>query len=108
MYPSHRIVHRDPTSLPFEIDPSTGWLKTRTQLDREASDSFSFGVEASDGGRPPLKASTAVTVDVLDTNDNDPSFRRKEFRVTVSELEPPGATVLKIRAYDGDKGGTLR
>ncbi len=108
MFVFFRIVHRDPSSLPFEINPESGWLKTRVQLDREQSDSFTFGVEAEDGGRPPRRASVAVTVDVLDTNDNDPSFPQKEYRVTVSELEPPGATVLTLRAHDGDKGGTLR
>ncbi len=78
------------------------------QLDRETSDSYTFGVEATDGGRPTRRASVGVTIDILDTNDNDPSFQQKEYRVTVSELEPPGATVITLRAYDGDQGGTLR
>ena len=72
-------------------------------LDREVSDSFSFLVEAEDGGRPPRRASVPVAVDVLDTNDNDPSFPQKEYRVTVSELEPPGAVVTTLRAHDGDQ-----
>ncbi len=77
--------------------------RTKVSLDREVSDSFSFLVEAEDGGRPPRRASVPVAVDVLDTNDNDPSFPQKEYRVTVSELEPPGAVVTTLRAHDGDQ-----
>ncbi len=93
---------------PFAIEGESGWIKTTTNLDREVSETFTFSVEANDGGNPSQKSVVPVTIEILDANDNDPSFTQSEYTVTVSELSPLGATVTTVRAFDGDKGGYLR
>ena len=56
----------------FRIEPSTGVISTRLELDRELESSHSIIVEAIDQGAPTgrLTASTSVTITVLDENDN--------------------------------------
>jgi len=54
---------RDPQqSLPFTIEDTTGWIKTKTPLDREVAGSYRFLVEAQDGGEPSLSALATVQV----------------------------------------------
>ena len=53
----------------------------------------------------PLSSRVPVTIDVLDANDNDPHFERKEYDVTVSELAALGSTVVALRAVDNDEDG---
>lgn len=58
---------RDPQqSLPFMIEEATGWIKTKTPLDREVAGSYRFLVEAQDGGEPSLSALATIQVYNLD------------------------------------------
>lgn len=43
-------------------------------LDYEAVTTYNFTVEASDDGNPMLTSSISVTIDVVDVNDNPPTF----------------------------------
>ena len=88
----------------FEIDPSTGKIKTKALLDRETMAQHEFQVTATDKGTPPLQASMVLTITVLDVNDHAPAFDKKVYRENISELEDSGSTVLVVRAYDSDDG----
>ncbi|XP_061092274.1 protocadherin-12 isoform X2 [Conger conger] len=72
---SYSIRESNDLSTPtasFSIDPSSGAVFTEQALDYEESHTFSFIVEATDQGQPPLTSSATVIVDVQDVNDNYP------------------------------------
>ena len=88
----------------FQIDPSTGKIKTKALLDRETMAQHHFQVTATDKGTPPLQASMVLTIKVSDVNDHAPVFDKKVYRENISESEDSGSTVLAVRAYDSDEG----
>ena len=88
----------------FEIDSSTGKIRTKALLDREEMSQHKFMVTAKDKGQPPLQTSMVLTINILDVNDHAPVFDKKVYRKNISELENSGSTVLAVRAYDADEG----
>nr|CAD7263745.1 unnamed protein product [Timema shepardi] len=117
--------------LPFRISEDNGTLSVTGNVDRETRDSYSFQVMAQDGG--PIKdrkrSVVDVEVNVLDVNDNAPSFynydhilqkfsRAEEgshalenpllvpiYYASVIENSPPGTVVSKVSANDSDFPG---
>ncbi|KAJ8335644.1 hypothetical protein SKAU_G00389860 [Synaphobranchus kaupii] len=77
-------------------------------LDRETAESHALTVTATDRGSPPLNGSTAVTVTVLDVNDNAPEFSSSEYHAQVNEGSPPGTSLVQLSAYDPDEGRNAR
>lgn len=88
----------------FGIFPNSGFLYLKETLDREAIDSYSLTVSASDNGSPPLSSTTLVQVQVLDANDNDPEFLEETFSFTVQENVEQGQHVGTVSAIDRDLG----
>ncbi|XP_068026259.1 LOW QUALITY PROTEIN: protocadherin-16 [Melanerpes formicivorus] len=88
----------------FSLDPVSGVLSTARALDRERVASYLLTVVVQDHGSPPRSASMAVTVRVLDLNDNAPRFARAAYAVEVPEDLPPGSLVLQLAAEDPDEG----
>lgn len=86
--------------VPFTIDSKRGEVKTRDALNFEQQKSFSFTVEASDGGTPQRSANTTVIVNVIDVPDEFPKFDLQQVDVTVPENEPDMlvATVSAVNA----------
>uniref|UniRef100_A0A8C4UGT5 Cadherin domain-containing protein n=1 Tax=Falco tinnunculus TaxID=100819 RepID=A0A8C4UGT5_FALTI len=88
------------SGFPFAINNSTGWIVVASELDREAVDFYSFGVEAQDQGNPPMASSASVSVTILDVNDNSPEFTQREYGVRFGAEEalvgapPPPLTLL--------------
>ncbi|XP_077406396.1 protocadherin-15-like isoform X1 [Vanacampus margaritifer] len=71
-------------------------------LDREAQDSYTFMLQASDGVQ--RSAPVAVTITVLDANDNTPTFANVSYNVHLYTDMMPGETVLQLSALDKDEG----
>ncbi|EDO35412.1 predicted protein, partial [Nematostella vectensis] len=59
----------------FDLDSSTGVIRTKQNLDFEVKNSYTFNVIASDGGVPSKNDLATVTINVLDTNDNSPQLK---------------------------------
>ncbi|KAI4812229.1 hypothetical protein KUCAC02_023634, partial [Chaenocephalus aceratus] len=81
----------------YTISSSTG--KIRTILMR------TIIISAVDRGTPPLHASvsTTVFVNLLDLNDNDPTFLNLPFVAEVPEGLPIGSSVFKVQVEDPDE-----
>ncbi|KAK2175654.1 hypothetical protein NP493_716g00016 [Ridgeia piscesae] len=60
----------------FSIDPKTGLIKTTKPLDYETTTQYNLTVHVTDGKH---NDHMVVTVDVVDTNDNNPVFSQKEY-----------------------------
>ncbi|XP_031221300.1 protocadherin alpha-2 isoform X24 [Mastomys coucha] len=71
-------------------------------LDRETTADYKVVVTARDGGSPSLQATTSVSVEVADVNDNAPAFAQPEYTVFVKENNPPGAHIFTVSAMDAD------
>ncbi|XP_029821605.1 protocadherin-16 [Manacus vitellinus] len=99
----YRVADGDP-GQDFSLDPISGVLSTARALDREQVASYSLTVVVQDHGSPPRSATMSVTVQVLDLNDNTPSFAQATYAVEVPEDLPVGALVLQLVAEDPDEG----
>lgn len=86
----------------FGIFPNSGWIYLRQPLDRESKDHYTLTVAATDNGTPAGTATSRVSVNVLDANDNDPVFTQEAYEFNVEENLARGAHVGKVAATDGD------
>ncbi|TSX58272.1 Protocadherin Fat 3 [Bagarius yarrelli] len=86
----------------FDIDGTKGTLSVADDLDYEVCKEFFLKVEAVDGGTPPLKRSTIISIDVMDVNDNAPSFNEEMYNVLVSEDTAIGKIITRLLAEDLD------
>ncbi|KAM9846402.1 protocadherin Fat 3 [Aulostomus maculatus] len=96
----------------FEINPVSGVLRIRRELDFEKQQFFNLTLLAEDRGVPSLSSQTFVEVEVVDVNENlyAPYFSDFAVRGSVKENSRAGTSVLTVSAKDDDKGrdGILR
>ena len=78
-------------------------LVLRRRLDRETTQVFHLRLAAFDGGQPALHDVVNVTVNVLDSNDNDPMFERSRYKLRLPEDLPVHTRILTVRATDADQ-----
>ncbi|XP_038214597.1 cadherin-related tumor suppressor-like [Zerene cesonia] len=89
----------------FMLDEATGQLFINKPLDRESIDRYRLVVMAHDSGQSVrLSATTTITVDVLDENDNAPIFSQTQLAVAVLETEPINKKIIQFHANDADLG----
>nr|XP_054605830.1 cadherin-23 isoform X1 [Nothobranchius furzeri] len=97
----------------YTIDSRTGKIRTSgATLDRESTNlrdaelMRTIIVSAVDRGSPPLRALTSatVTVNLLDLNDNDPTFLNLPAVAEISEGLPYGTTCFRVQVQDPDEG----
>ena len=94
----------------FSIHPYSGLITTSHILDREVDEEFLLKVTAEDRGVNPKTATTTVSIQLLDVNDNPPTFTSAEYFVNVSEsLAIRKSFFSKALASDLDKAenGTI-
>ncbi|XP_077896986.1 cadherin-23 isoform X2 [Ictidomys tridecemlineatus] len=97
----------------YSLNSTTGKIRTtHVMLDRENPDPLEaelmrrIVVSVADCGRPPLRATSSATVfvNLLDLNDNDPTFQNLPFVAEVLEGTPTGVSVYQVVAIDLDEG----
>lgn len=88
----------------FQINQTTGEIRTAAMLDREKIPRPEFLVTVTDLGVPPLSANCTVIVNITDANDNYPVFTRDIYFATVDENTANGTTVTQVYANDSDSG----
>uniref|UniRef100_UPI00358E9B36 protocadherin-16-like n=1 Tax=Myxine glutinosa TaxID=7769 RepID=UPI00358E9B36 len=79
-------------------------LVLQRQLDRETAGVHLLELEAYDGGLPPRRGVFSVEIDVLDANDNHPTFSQPHYEAWVAEGSLPGTSVIQVFATDPDDG----
>ncbi|XP_042342086.1 protocadherin Fat 3-like [Plectropomus leopardus] len=79
---------------------------TSRKLDREQQTEHVLEVLVSDGGPSPRQSTVWVMVQVLDENDNKPTFPEKVYQVKLPERErrKKGEPIYRVFAYDRDEG----
>ncbi|XP_070819185.1 protocadherin alpha-8-like isoform X11 [Chaetodon trifascialis] len=79
-------------------------LVLQKALDREKQAAIDLTLTAIDGGKPPKTGTLQIKVNVLDVNDNSPSFSKSLYKVQVVENVDVGTTLLTLTATDLDDG----
>ncbi|XP_023607854.1 LOW QUALITY PROTEIN: protocadherin alpha-10-like [Myotis lucifugus] len=90
---------------PFKLMPTFKnyySLVLDSALDRESMSDYIVVVTARDRGSPSLSATTSLSVEVADVNDNAPLFAQPEYTVFVKENNPPGCHIFTVSARDLD------
>ncbi|XP_075806754.1 protocadherin-23 [Microtus pennsylvanicus] len=97
--------HIETSPLPSEYPHQQGGaLVLLRALDREARASHKLVILASDHGCPPLSSTTVVAIEVMDVNDNAPTFSSRQYRAHVKESTPVGSHIIVVSAQDQDMG----
>ncbi|CAH2108614.1 unnamed protein product [Euphydryas editha] len=86
----------------FVIDSNTGIIKTSTVLDHEERSIYRLTVAATDGGQPPRQTVRQLKVEVLDLNDNRPTFTSSSLSFKVQEDAKIGHIVGVVVCCDSD------
>ncbi|KAM4875266.1 uncharacterized protein RHO17_007711 [Thomomys bottae] len=73
-------------------------------LDREESAELNLLLVATDGGKPELTGTVQIIINVLDVNDNEPTFPQSIYKVQLFENIANGTLVIKLNASDEDEG----
>lgn len=110
---TYKIVSN--VSIPFTIGEFSGTLRVGGELDRETQDKYNFLVIAKDNPRKgeSLSSTVSVEVNVLDINDNAPTFYGYDdiinampiYYATVPENSPIGTPITRVFANDSDFTG---
>lgn len=88
----------------FKIAPDSGIVTLAKPLDRETRATYNLTVQAMDQGTPQLFQTAALTVLVLDINDNPPEFASKYYYAIVPEINAVGTEVVRVLATSKDTG----
>lgn len=84
----------------FSIDPMSGVIRTRTVLDHEERAIYRLAVAASDSGTPSRKTVRLLRVEVLDLNDQRPTFTSSSLMFQVREDVKVGYKVGSVAQSD--------
>ncbi|XP_054647577.1 protocadherin alpha-3-like isoform X10 [Dunckerocampus dactyliophorus] len=88
----------------FNIDPVTGEIIVKGNVDFEEQDSYDIDIQASDKGIIPFKTDKSVIIKIVDLNDNCPEIEVTSLSSAISEDSRPGSTVALISVTDLDSG----
>nr|XP_016848399.1 PREDICTED: cadherin-19 isoform X2 [Anolis carolinensis] len=100
-----RLFYSIPPEQPyFSVEPTTGIIRTLYPVDRETQDQYFVLIQARVGQASERSATTTVTINISDVNDNPPRFQHKRYDMYVSETAPIGSMLGKIMADDNDIG----
>ncbi|XP_071267164.1 protocadherin alpha-8-like isoform X16 [Salvelinus alpinus] len=95
----------------FSLDVQSGGeqsvsaeLVLQKALDREKQPVIQLTLTAIDGGKPPRSGTLPIVVNVIDVNDNSPTFSKPLYKASVPEVVPFGTTVVTLSATDLDDG----
>uniref|UniRef100_A0AAR2LYP5 Protocadherin-15 n=1 Tax=Pygocentrus nattereri TaxID=42514 RepID=A0AAR2LYP5_PYGNA len=84
-----------------------GNISTAVALDREQRGHYELLVEAWDGAVDPRRTTLALSVSVLDVDDNSPVFSQPSYSVNLPENSPAGMAILQLSASDADLNSNI-
>ncbi|XP_052830929.1 cadherin EGF LAG seven-pass G-type receptor 1-like [Octopus bimaculoides] len=106
----YRLVSNSESSAKFRLDSITGELSTKSFLDRDVKSggrhSYKLQVEAIDN-EGETSGVSQLTINLLEYNDNAPTFSKSVYGVTIKESMPVGGNVVLLSADDIDESTNL-
>jgi hypothetical protein len=83
----------------FVIEPAfSGLVKTNIVLDREIRDTYRITVIVTDEGSPQLTGTSTLRINIVDVNDNQPTFPPHSI-ISVSEGKYMGEESVELSCY---------
>lgn len=95
--------------VPFEIDPFSGLIKTKSILDYETMKrDYMLAVRASDWGLPYRRQTEMLLrIKLRDVNDNRPQFEKIDCMLRVPRYISIGSEIMTVSAIDLDSGNII-
>uniref|UniRef100_U3IN19 Cadherin related 23 n=1 Tax=Anas platyrhynchos platyrhynchos TaxID=8840 RepID=U3IN19_ANAPP len=84
----------------FSLDKDTGVILLTARLDFETTQRYTLTIIARDGGGE--ETAGRARINVLDVNDNVPTFQKEAYLGALRENEPSVTQVVRLRASDED------
>uniref|UniRef100_A0A3Q2Y6Q4 Protocadherin 1 gamma 31 n=1 Tax=Hippocampus comes TaxID=109280 RepID=A0A3Q2Y6Q4_HIPCM len=98
-------IHTPPSVVAlFHIDPMSGDVLLKNNLDYEQQSSYRIDITAKDKGFPTMEGRCSVQIDVLDLNDNAPEIVLTSKPSSVPEDSSIGTVVALLSVRDPDSG----
>ena len=100
------VFYAMPGNEKFDIDPKTGWISVREEIDREQWNKYVLHISAQDNAYPFYSDTASVVINVLDVNDCHPEFKDgKSINLSVVEhSQNQHVTIHRFVASDCDVG----
>ncbi|XP_052265663.1 cadherin-23-like isoform X2 [Dreissena polymorpha] len=92
----------------FQIHNVTGILSKVGYLDRETNANITLTAVATDNGEPTRSSIVQIKINVIDFNDNTPTFLNFEREITIPENASSETFVVVANATDADAGENAR
>lgn len=86
------------------MDKDTGVILLTARLDFETTQRYTLTVIARDGGGE--ETTGRVRINVLDVNDNVPTFQKEAYLGALRENEPSVSQVVRLRVRDRSASST--
>ncbi|CAD6220367.1 GSCOCG00005022001-RA-CDS [Cotesia congregata] len=102
----YHIVDGNPDNAFTISPPYSGIVRTNIVLDREIREKYRLTIIATDQGNPQLTGTAALSVRVIDINDNQPTFPGHKV-IPVPEGTAVGTVLTTITANDVDSSPAL-
>ncbi|XP_017772974.1 PREDICTED: protein dachsous [Nicrophorus vespilloides] len=91
----------------FKFEPAfSGRLVTNIVLDREIRETYRLTVIATDEGVPQMTGTARIRINVIDINDNQPTFPPHSI-ITITEATEVGTVLTTVTANDVDTNPAL-
>ncbi|XP_046523326.1 protocadherin gamma-A1-like [Equus quagga] len=100
-----------PKNLPFKLEKlfdNYYRLVTERTLDRELTARYNITITATDQGTPTLSTEMHISLQVMDINDNPPTFPQDSYSAYILENNPRGASIFSVTAHDADSNDNAR
>ncbi|XP_077122351.1 protocadherin gamma-C5-like isoform X31 [Ranitomeya variabilis] len=94
----------------FDLNPQTGEIFIKGNVDFEEAKLYELSVRAVDKGSPKLEGRCVVLLEIEDVNDNTPEISFISKNIEVPENAPIGTVVgfITVRDKDSGKNGEIR
>ncbi|XP_044014866.1 protocadherin Fat 4 isoform X2 [Aphidius gifuensis] len=86
------------------INALEGTLVLKKPLDYETLKNFTVNIRAQDQGNPPQSSVTTLSVNVIDADDQNPTFLHDQYRIIISDKNMLRVEPEPIEARDQDVG----
>ncbi|XP_063304055.1 protocadherin gamma-B5-like isoform X2 [Pelobates fuscus] len=101
-YSFRKTSDNDISTAMFNINATSGEIKTNRKLDFEDVQYYELSIQAKDGGG--LVAYSKVLIEIIDENDNAPEISITSLTSPIPEDSPQGTLIALIEVHDQDSG----
>ncbi|XP_057660172.1 cadherin-23 [Diorhabda carinulata] len=88
----------------FHLNTADGDIVVANKIDHEVYEWINLTVKATDSGFPPRSSRVELFIQILDENDNSPSFSPEPSTLIIPEDIHVGTEITKVEATDADSG----